>query len=236
MTTALAYIASGLSKIGMLQAGETVSAEDAALGLLRLNTLLDAMENENMFGFATLNTSFTLPAATTSRTIGPAMQIALVRPIRLLNGCFSTVGTLDYPLEVVTEAEYNDIRLKSTVSAPAPSVCFYDGGTPTGIVYFWPTASASCTVTLITPTAKSTATDTTTSLVFPPGYDRYIECALAIELAPDYDVTPSPHLLGMASNAKRLIKRTNSRIPQMDMPNISNRGGISIGDFTSGNF
>tara|TARA_R110000868_G_scaffold394596_1_gene665953 strand:- start:595 stop:1311 length:717 start_codon:yes stop_codon:yes gene_type:complete len=235
MTTALAYIESGLSKIGMLRAGETVSAEDAALGLLRLNTLLDAMENEGMFGFSTLNTTFTLPASTTSRTIGPAQQIALVRPIRLLNGGFSLVGEISYPLTVITEAEYNAISLKSSVSSVAPSVCFYDGGSPTGVVYFWPLCATACSVTIITPTAKSTATDTTTDLVFPPGYDRYIENALGVEMAPDFNVDPSVQLLRTTANAKRLIKRSNGRTPQMGMVNIgNNRVGSPVGDWISG--
>ena len=140
------------------------------------------------------------------------------------------------PLKVVNEDDYNAIRLKSSVSGTAPEVCFYDGGSPTGIVYFWPTASTSVSVTIITPTAKTAATDTTTAFVFPPGYDRYIENALALEMSPDFDVKPSPFLMGAAANAKRLIKRSNARIPQLDICYPNSRGGISIGDFTSGNF
>jgi hypothetical protein len=216
--TALQLIESAMSKIGMLAAGETVSAEDGAVGLLRLNALVDAMENENLFSYTTTDTVFTLPASTTSRTIGPAQQIALTRPVKILPGSFSRVDGLDYPLLPVSEPEYNDIRDKSSVTSIAPSVCFYDGGTPTGTVYFWPPTSGSAEVHLITPEAGGIATDLTTAYVFPPGYQRYIEYALAIEIAPDFNVSPSPMIVGAAANQKRLLKRTNHRTPQLDMP------------------
>lgn len=233
MATALSYIEAAMGKIGMLAAGEVVSAEDSAVGLERLNTLLDALENEGMYGFATLDTIFTLPANTTSRTIGPAMQINIVRPVRICPGSFSRVSGIDYPLTSISEAEYNAISLKSQVGSVAPAVCFYDGGSPTGTVYFWPTAGSSAEVHLITPTAQTAATTITTDLVFPPGYQRYLENALAIELAPDFNVAPSPLLLGMAANQKRFIKHTNHRTPQLDMPRIGGRGS-SPSDFISG--
>jgi hypothetical protein len=70
-------------------------------------------------------------------------------------------------------------------------------------------------------------------LVFPPGYQRYIENQLAIEMAPDFGVTPSPMLMGMAANQKRLIKRTNHRVPMLDLPRVGGKGS-SPSDFISG--
>ena len=232
MTTALSYIEAAMGKIGVLAAGEVVSAEDAAVGLERLNSLLDAMENEGMYGYSTTDTVFTLPASRTSRTIGPAMQIAMTRPVKILPGSFSRLNSIDYPLESISEPEYNAISLKSTVSAVAPSVCFYDGGTPTGVVYFWPPVAASVEVHLITPTAQTVASATTTNLVFPPGYQRYIENQLAVEMAPDFGVTPSMMLLGMAANQKRLIKRTNHRTAMLTLPCIDGENPYS--DITTG--
>ena len=217
LVTALQLIEAGLSKIGMLAAGETVSAEDAAIGLQRLNSLIDAMENEGMFGYTTTDTVVTLPASTVSLTIGAAQQINIVRPIKIMQGSFSRLSDTDYPLHPVNEEEYNKISLKSTVESVAPVVCFYDGGNPTGNVYFWPTVEADVELHLITPEAGGEATDLTTAYAFPPGYIRYIENALGIEMAPDFNTTPSPFILSAAANAKRAIKRTNNKIPQMDL-------------------
>lgn len=231
MATALSLIESAMSKINMLAAGETVSAEDAAVGLLRLNALVDALENEGMFAYTTQDTTFTLAAGDVSMTIGPAQEIDMVRPVKILRGSFSRLSGTDYKLNPVSEPEYNEISEKSAYSSIAPSVCYYDGGTPTGILYFWPSPSAAVEVHLITPESGGQATDITTAYVFPPGYQRYLEYALAIELAPDFNTTPSPMIIGAAYNAKRLLKRTNSRIPQLDFESMY---GDSTSDIVAG--
>lgn len=47
--------------------------------------------------------------------------------------------------------------------------------------------------------------DTTTATVFPQGYERVITLALAIELAPQYGVTPSDDLLRIYSEARAAV-------------------------------
>jgi hypothetical protein len=100
-------------------------------------------------------------------------------------------------------------------------------------VFFWPVAGQSVEVHLITPESGGTATDLTTAYLFPPGYQRYLECALAIDMAPDFGITPSIMLVGMAANQRRLLKRTNHRTPQLDMERIGGYGS-SPSDFYNG--
>lgn len=220
MATALEIIESAMGKLGLIGPGETVAPEDADVCLNRLNALVDSWESDNLFAYTTTDTVFTLPANTTSRTIGSAMQINVARPTRILRGSFVRIDNTDYRLTPVTEAEYNDISLKSTVSSLVPSICFYDGGMPTGNVYFWPTASSAVEVHLITPEDGGAATDLTTSYVMPKGYQRALEYNLAIEIAPDFNQEPTKMLIGAAANSKRALKRTNARVPQLDMDSI----------------
>lgn len=235
MTTALALIEAAMSKIGMLDAGETASAEDAALGLLRLNSLIDAWETESMFCYTTTDTVFTLAAGTTSMTIGPAMQIDMARPVRILSGSFGRSGANDYRLDPVSEPEYNKISLKSAASSISPRVCFYDGGTPTGILYFWPAPSEAIEVHLVTPEPGGQAVDISTSYLFPPGYQRALEFNLALELAADFGAQVSPFVMGEARNSKRVLKRTNARTPQLDLDSLASAGrGTSPSEFYGG--
>jgi hypothetical protein len=233
-TTALDLIEAAMSKINMLAAGETVSAEDADVCLNRLNSLMTSLENEGMFNYTTTKTIATLPASTTSRTIGAAQQIAMTRPVKILKGSFGRIGAIDYPIDPVSEPEYNAISLKSSIGSVAPCICFYDGGNPTGNVYFWPTASTSVELHLITPAPGGVATATTTTYDFPPGYKRMVENNLAIEIAADFNVSPSPMLQGMAANSKRLLKRTNYCTPQMEVRYPGVGRGNSPSDFISG--
>jgi hypothetical protein len=235
MATALEIIESAMGKLGLFGPGDTVSPEDADTCLKRLNAIVDSWDNEGVFAYTTTNTVFTLPANTNSRTIGPAMQINMVRPLKILRGSFSRLDGRDYPLDPITEAEYNQISLKSTIGSVAPTVCFYDGATPTGIVYFWPVSATSVEVHLVTPEVGGAATDLTTNYVFPPGYQRALEYALAVDIAPDFDQEPTPMVIGQAANLKRALKRSNARVPQMNMDRITdNTRGRSIGDFYSG--
>jgi hypothetical protein len=154
--------------------------------------------------------------------------------VKILKGSFGRIGAIDYPIDPVSEAEYNAISLKSSIGSVAPCVCFYDGGSPTGNVYFWPVASTSVELHLITPAPGGVAVDTTTTYDFPPGYQRMVENNLAIEISADFNVQPSVMLQGMAANSKRLLKRTNYRTPQMEVRYSGQGRGNSPSDFISG--
>jgi hypothetical protein len=226
-TTALDLIKAAMSKNNVLAAGETPSAEDAQVCLSRLNALMTALENENIFNYTTTRTTFTLPANTASRTVGAAQQIAMVRPVEFLKGSFSRLNNIDYPLEPVSEQEYNAISVKSTLNAVAPEICFYDGGTPTGNVYFWPPVASAVEVHLLSPAPGGEATDTSTAYNFAPGYQRMIENGLAVEIASDFNVAPSPLVVQLYMSAKRMLKRTNARVPQLDLPGRGGRSDIT---------
>lgn len=216
MTTALQIIEAAMGKINVLAVGETVSAEDADLCLDRLNTLRDSLLLEPTFQYKNTETSFTLPAATTSRTIGASQQINVARPVKIEIGSFTRIDSIDYPLEPVSQAEYNDISQKS-LAGYAPEVCFFDGGSPTGNVYFWPPTTASVEVHLVTMTAVTPFADLDTDYDLPPGYRRYFEYGLAVEIAPDFRVAVNPMIAGAASNAKRAIMRMNRKVPQLKL-------------------
>jgi hypothetical protein len=233
MPTANQLIEAALQKIGILGVGDTVDADDADVCLDRLNSLLESWENDGLYGYTTKDTSFTLPANTTSRTIGTSMQINMTRPVKILPGCFSRLDDIDYTLMPVTEAEYNAIALKSSYSTTAPAVCFYDGGLPTGNVYFWPPAATAVEVHLITPEPTTSASTLVTNLVFPPGYQRALEYNLAVEIAPDFNVEPSRFIVAAAANSKRMLRRTNSRVPQLDVDNIDRRR-FTVEEITGG--
>jgi hypothetical protein len=232
---ALTLIKSAMSKINKLAVGETPAAEDIAVGIERLNALLGAYESDNLFNYATTKTVATLPANTTSRTIGTGLQINVARPIKILKGSFTRVGTLDYDLEPISEPEYNEFSLKSSISSVAPAVCFYDGDMTTANVYFYPVAVTSVELHIVTPLPPGTAATESTSFNWPPGYQRMVENNLAIEIAPDFNTQPSALLVAMAASSKRALKRVNQRVPQLNV-RYRDPGYMTAGDFIGGNF
>ncbi len=214
MATALTLIDSALQEIGVYGAGETVSGDDAALCMDALNDIIDGLKLESLTIYATQDVSASLPAATSSRTIGPAMQFATARPVRLEDGCFITVGNLEYPLEIISQVQYNAIALK-TLEGPWPRYVMYDATMPTGTLYFWP--QGACTVHLNVQIPLTAFTSTSNTLSVPPGYKRLLELLLAEEVAPKFQKQISPGTAKKLFNARRVVKRSNLVVPQLDV-------------------
>jgi hypothetical protein len=217
VANALQVIESAMGKLGLLGPGESASFEDADTCLRRLNAMVDAWEMEGILGYTTITTTFTLPANTQSRTIGPTMQINVSRPTHIVDSTFARIDNQDVLIKVVSQREYNQITLKSTdATGYWPEVLWYDGGIPTGNVYFWPLCSGDVEIHIVTPETGGIAT-LTTDYGFPVGYQRALEFNLAVEIAPDFNQVPSPSIMGAAANSKRLIRRRNSKVAQLDL-------------------
>lgn len=58
----------------------------------------------------------------------------------------------------------------------------------------------------------------TTQLLIPPGYLRAFKYNLAMEIAPEFGVEPSPQVSRIAMTSKRNIKRINDPCDVMAMP------------------
>jgi hypothetical protein len=228
MTTALTIITAALEEIGVAAAGQTISAEDSATCLAALNTLADAMLTSPQYAYTNTTVTASLPAATTSLTIGVAQSLNTARPVRLEHGCFVTSGGIDYPLTVISEAQYNAIEDKD-LSGSWPSVCFYDTGSPTGNVYFWPTGA--CTVSLLVQTQVSQWATAATDVTLPPGYQRFFQFALMEEVAGKFGRQLTPLQMRHATTSRRAIKRANFRVPQLDM---GGRQVLGIPEFNQG--
>lgn len=216
MTTALAIIESAMGKIGLIEASETPSGDDTALCLKRLNSLIDSLGGDDVFAYTTVETVATLPAATTQLAIGTGLAINVARPVKLLRQCFTRLAGIDRELMPISEADFNRISIKSLASL-VPIYCTYGGELSPGTVQFYPPSQSAVELHIFTPTQIAEPANITIDLVLPPGYRRYLEYALAVEIAPDYGKTPTPLLLATAANAKRALRKMNSKVPQLKL-------------------
>lgn len=215
MTTANEIIAEAMGTIGMLGAGETASYEDAAICLQVLNTMIDAWNLPSLTQYTTQDGTATLTAGATSLTIGPTMNINVTRPVAIAAGSYVTANGIDYPMEGISEPEYNELGIKN-LAGYVPVKFFYDVGELTGTIRYWPAPGQSVTVHHPLPTQFSAFADLTTSYNLPQGYKRAMVMCLALEIAPHFEQTPAPWVAGAASKALRLVKRANNVVPQLD--------------------
>jgi hypothetical protein len=72
--------------------------------------------------------------------------------------------------------------------------------------------------------------DLTTVLYYPPGYLRAFTYALAMEIAPEFGIEPSPQVQRIAMTSKRDLKRINNPDDVMALPYalVANRQRFNI--------
>ena len=214
MTTALDLVNSAVQELGIYGAGETVSGDDVALCLSALNDLIDAWRLENLYVYAQQDIVYSLPANTASATIGLTADIDVERPVRFELGSFVRVGEIDYPLDVISQPEFNEIATK-TLNGPWPRVCVYDAAFPIGTLTFYPQGACELHLNVQVPLAQIPVA--ATALLLPPGYKRALILSLTEEIAPKFQKEVTATTARKAMNARRVLKRSNLVVPQLSI-------------------
>lgn len=209
MTTAAQLIDQAYTVIGYKDPADALSGQDTSYALTRLNDLIDSWNTQTLFIYTT-----TEVVATTSGkpiTIGPAMTVATPRPVRLPPGSFARISGIDYPITWILEEQYQSIPLKSTAST-IPIYGFYDGGAPTGNLYFWPYQTTATEYHILVETQLTEWATLTTDVTLTQGYRRALVYSLAEELAAGLREVPAI-VTRNAMNARRAIRQANAIVP-----------------------
>lgn len=210
--TANTIIRDALALIGAIGKAEAPEADDAQPALRNLNRMIDAWAVRSLFAYHIGYESFSLPAATATRTLGPSGDVNITRPVRIESGAYVRVGGNDYHLESMTRQQFAEITVK-TLGDAWPSHYYYDAASPLATINFHP--QGACTVYLPVQTRLSQFADLTTEYTLPPGYEDALVLSLAErECLPN--MRPVPVTLRQdARNARALIQATNLQTPQL---------------------
>lgn len=220
MSTVRDLVTAALLDLGAIADGEVPSATEAAGALRRLNLMLELWHLEALMIYAIDTVSLALTGAT-SYTWGSGGTINTTRPVRLEHAVQrqgSGATALDFPLQVLTDVEYEDIHLKGLQSTYARWV-YLDRAYPLASLFPWPVPPSGDTLLLYPwhPLTAFASLDTTIAL--PPGYELALQTNLSIELAPSYrDCTVTPDLRTTAVTSKALIKTINTRERLLTLP------------------
>lgn len=217
MTTALQLITGSLRLIGALAEGETPSANQANDSLVSLNQMIDSWSTERLSVFCTQDQVFTWPSSERSRTFGPTGQITGTRPVRVDEATYFKVNNLSYSLILINQDQYNGIALKGSTST-YPNVMFVNMTMPDIEMYLYPVPTSALEFHLVSVQQLTQPATLATNLVFPPGYERALKYALAMEVAPEYGIEPLPQVKRIAMTSKRTLKRINNPDDIMAMP------------------
>jgi hypothetical protein len=211
MTTALQLIETSAKKLGALQAGESLSAADAADSLAALNSMLDGWSIDRLLVYEIQQDTHTWPASTTSRSIGTGGNFNVTRPTKIEKGTFfRDSSNNDYPVIVTMDrVTYDSLTVKSTTGT-YPNILFYDPAYPLGLLYVYPTPSVALTLHLNTWQVLQNFASLTTDLSLPPGYQRAIEFNLAVELEPIFNLKVPDSVVRIAAKSMAALKAINA--------------------------
>lgn len=216
MTTALTLITDALIEIGAHDLGQSVPAEDAALGLRYLNRIMERWSNSPGMFPVLPETSVPMNGAA-SYTIGPTGDVVSARPLRIDRATF-VLGDVEYPVNVLSRQEWDSIAVKDVTGAPVSDI-WYDAANTNARVYVYPKADTG-TLKLDAPTLLGTFAGTSSTLELPAGYESALVLTLASDLAGAFQRPVTPDLRVRTAGAVRVLKRTNSE-PLLVSPGLT---------------
>ena len=235
MSTAGDQINRALRLLGILAEGETASAETSQDALLALNQMIDSWSVERLAVYSTQDQIFSWPAGEIKRTLGPTGDFVGNRPVYFDDSTYYKAPSgVSYGIKFINQSQYNGIAVK-TATSTFPQVIFVNMTFPDVEMYVYPKPTQTLEWHFISVDQLTQPATLATELYFPPGYMRAFAYNLAMEIAPEFGVEPSPQVQRIAMTSKRNLKRVNNPDDVMSLPYavVANRQRFNI---YAGNF
>jgi hypothetical protein len=203
---------------------------------MALNQMLDSWSTERLAVYATQDQVFTWPGGEITRTLGPTGDFVGTRPIQVDDATYfrDPQTNVSYGVKLINRQQYDGIAVK-TVTSTYPSVLFVNNTFMDMTMTVYPKPTRDLEWHIISVEELTNPATLATVMSFPPGYMRAFRYNLAMEMAPEFGVEPSPQVQRIAMTSKRNLKRINNPDDVMSMPYaiMANRQRFNI---YSGNF
>ena len=219
MATAGDQINRALRLLGVLAEGETPSAAVSQDALTALNQMIESWNLERLSVFNTIDQVFTWPSGEITRHLGPSGEFVGVRPILLDDATYyrDPSTNVSFGIKFINQQQYDGIAVK-TVTSTYPQVMWINMEYPDISMTIYPKPTRDLEWHFISVQELSQPATLATELSFPPGYLRAFVYNLAMEIAPEFGVEPSPQVQRIAMTSKRNLKRINNPDDVMSMP------------------
>jgi len=213
-----------LRLLGVLAEGETPAASVSQDSLMAMNQMIDSWNTERLSVFSTIDQIVNWPVGAINATLGPSGSLVrlngtAVRPILVDDATYfrDPQTNVSYGIKLINQQQYDGIAVK-TVTSTYPQVMFINMTYPDIDIYIYPKPTRLLEFHFISVEELSQPATLATTLAFPPGYLRAFTYNLAMEIAPEFGVEPSPQVQRIAMTSKRNLKRINNPDDVMSMP------------------
>jgi len=213
-----------LRLLGVLAEGETPSASVSQDALMAMNQMIDSWNTERLSVFSTIDQIVNWPVGAINATLGPSGSLVrlngtAVRPILIDDATYfrDPQTNVSYGIKLINQQQYDGIAVK-TVTSTYPQVMFVNMTYPDIDIYIYPKPTRLLEFHFISVEELTQPATLSTTLAFPPGYLRAFTYNLAMEIAPEFGIEPSPQVQRIAMTSKRNLKRINNPDDVMSMP------------------
>ena len=208
-----------LRLLGVLAEGETPSASVSQDSLTALNQMIDSWNTEKLMIYNTQDQVFSWPADEITRTLGPTGNFVGNRPILLEDSTYyrDASTNVSFGIKMINQQQYDGIAVK-TVTSTYPQVMWINMEHPNISMTIYPKPTRVLEWHFISADELTQPATLATDLYFPPGYLRAFTYNLAMEIAPEFGVEPSPQVMRIAMTSKRNLKRINNPDDIMSLP------------------
>lgn len=211
MAVVLDLITSALITVKALAVGETPGADMTTDALDKFNDVLEALSIQNLAVYATIDTVVPLVANQAAYVVGPGGVGQRPLSMNAIESARVTFGDgVDYPLEIVPQAEYDALSVK--LIPGVPEWCALTNNYPDATVTLYPMPYEDGTMTISQREKFTAAATLADNFDMPAGYRRLIRLMLAWELRTDYPGLGAQELQNLRDDlagAMGSVKRAN---------------------------
>jgi hypothetical protein len=184
MAAVLDLITAALVTVKALAVGETPGADMTTDALDRFNDVLEALSIQNLAVYASIDTVVQLVANQAAYILGPAGTGQRPLSMNSIDSARVTYGDVDFPVEIVSDVEYDALAVKQIPGVPTWAAL--DNDYPNATISLFPVPYQAGVLTLTQRQKFTGAGALTDTFDMPPGYKRLIRLMLAWELRTDY--------------------------------------------------
>lgn len=226
--TGLELIKAAFRLAGVYEVGEAPTADEANDALQSMNDMLSSWSADLRPVFCQRHDTYEMTGSIASYTIGPTGDFVQPRPNLITQAMVRIQGSLDYPLAILTPADYLKLNLKTLQGIPQylmvnPTIPDIEVK-----VYYVPQQNYQLLVDSLISLDNQTLSG---QVQFPPGYEEAIKYNLALRLCPEYGQNPTPFVIENAYASKAIIQRQNAMMMEDQMSPDFSAPGMGVVNF-----
>lgn len=223
--TARQVCTTALRLLGVAAAEEPIAADMAQSALEALNALLDSWSTERLLMARRPRLTLPLVAGQPTYTWGyvagesaPA-DVSTPAPVRLELALLTIPGSpqQEWELAVLDQRQYETGIWDKQLPSAYPEYVYLDPTRPYATLFVWPVPTMAYQLQLLPWPALPFYGHWDAVLEWPEGYLRMMQYGLAVDLAPQYGVEPSPTVQRVAQESQRAVFPVNATVGRLTL-------------------